>query len=368
MKFLQSSLFKRYFMFKQFPILNEIQILDKGVVPRIFGLYVFFPVIGLGIAIFFFLFYMQYLVKIGHLNKEVAKLVGESLPYYLTISLFSFLAHGVIIYKVYLPSIAKIISALSSRLSFSHKQELISLFIKDSKINAIKVNKIPNISKQFLGNPKAFCAEHFGKSGSGFLEFMTSRVKCDTDFIYYALSIPKKRDLSVDAFRRILLAYQPGVFLGVGQLDEVFKDYSLEQIEKIFTFVGDKGVIFSSLSQTPAPVAESFNELATIKIHPSLLIFDNTELEDFRFTILKTKSDYLRTSDEFNNCARTKFANGNTIIVAYKDGKGTCIELQGLKVTQMASNFDKISPHRKELVKLFKRKGFKVSFSLPHFF
>lgn len=353
MKFLQSSLFKRYFMFKQFPSLNEIERLNKGVGVRIFGLYVLLPFVGLLIVTFFSTYYLEHLIKVSQLNEKASQLVFSSLFHYVTMSFYILLCHGFIMFKIYLPLMSKIISALSSRLSFSDKQELISLFIKDSKINAIKVNKIPNISKQFLGNPKAFCAEHFGKSGSGFLEFMTSRVKADADFIYYALSIPKKRDLSVDAFRRILLAYQPGIFLGVAQLDEVFKDYSLEQIEKIFTFVGDKGVIFSCLSQTPAPVAESFNELATIKIHPSLLIFDKTELEDFSFTILKTKSDYQRTSDEFNNCARTKFANGNTIIVAYKDGKGTCIELNGLKVTQMASNFDKISPHRKELVKLF---------------
>lgn len=360
--FLKSNFFHRYFSFEDFPSLNKIKRSEDDNL----GVYIAMTFCVIPALLFFIglLISLSYLPSL--LEKEIyEKTIATGLVKDMMICLFFFIANGFAAFYIYIPLLSKILNVISARIPCNYPDELLVLFSQNPKLNKIKISIQPR-AKEFLSNPKSFCLAQFNKTGSGFLEFMTSRVKAEKYFLNYALSIPRKKELSVDSLRRILLAYQPGIFKGVADLETVFANYSLEQIERIFTFVGDKGAIFSQLSNTPAPVVDSFNELITLKINKKLLIFDTTEIDGFHFRILKTKHDYTSASEEFSNCVRNKFANGNTIIIAYKDGKGTCIEVNESSVTQMASYYDKISPHRRELSKLLKSKGFKIKFTLPH--
>jgi hypothetical protein len=217
---------------------------------------------------------------------------------------------------------------------------------------------------------KSFCIKYFDKKAPGFLNFMESNIKEESAFLYYALSIPKKRELSIDSLRKILLTYPRDVeFTYPLELDKAFANYSLAEIEKVFVSIGDKDVLWDLDGQGAVLVVERLNDLKTILLPAFLQKIQHQELYGFKIKVLQSPGEYQLTSNEMSNCVRSTYNNGNFIVVVEKDGVKTCLEINSKKqIIQMAGMSDSVSPHRRELVKAFKTVGIRSRFSFPQIF
>lgn len=217
---------------------------------------------------------------------------------------------------------------------------------------------------------KKFLEKHFNKKGPGLVSFVEERMKIDRKFILFALSIPKKKELSTEALRNILKMYT-GLekWNEVKDLDLYFSNYSLEEIEKIFTMPGDRKFLLNLEGTQAFPVVKSFNDLVAKEIPKKLKKLEEKEGE-WKFSVLKTPAEYALVSEEFSNCVRSRFNTTSFIVVARKEGVlPACIEFNSaLKVTQMAGPRDQVSASAKELKYILKTEGFKVRWAKPHMF
>lgn len=160
---------------------------------------------------------------------------------------------------------------------------------------------------------KKFCQKYFAKSGPGLINFLEEKVKIDPKILNFAVSIPKVKELSVDSFRKILLAYTGEVrFEHVLDLGLQFSGYSLEEIERIFTNPGSRKVLVE-LPLKALPVAKSFDQLLAREIPLKLEQLERLEGK-FTFKVLRTKAEYEATSDEFSNCVREYWTEAGFVV------------------------------------------------------
>lgn len=165
------------------------------------------------------------------------------------------------------------------------------------------------------------------------------------EFLNYSLSIPRKKELGSERLRKILLAFKP---IDVVITDKVqssihfaFSQYSLEEIEKIFTSPHGQEYwqdLVDELAEFPYNkvyrIYDSFYEMKfdeerILHISSSCWDLNNKTIEGYEFKLLLTRKDYARASDDFSNCLRTYSEKWtSTIFRIHKGGKPyACIEL-----------------------------------------
>lgn len=217
---------------------------------------------------------------------------------------------------------------------------------------------------------KPFCEKYFNKHSSGLVDFINERLALDPLFLNYALSIPRRQELSIDSLRKILSAYTGEFKLDSPlKIDGVFKNYTPKQIETLFTNPGSREVLydFADDPYTPIPVVNSFDKLQSKYLPAIYNRLDNVQIQDFHFLILKTPVEYTHAGAEFNNCIGSRFHRNSTIIIAtHPNGYKTAMEFEHGKLTQMSGPGKQVSLHRRELVGILKKNDFKIKFDRPH--
>lgn len=218
---------------------------------------------------------------------------------------------------------------------------------------------------QELGGKK-FCSKYFNTTAAGFIHFMDQRVSIDPLFLNYALSIPRRQEFSVDSLRKIFLAYTGDVkMLSPLDLNLAFSNYSLKEIETIFTNPGERQHLqkLSQISE-PLPVARTFSDLVSKQIPAELEMFNNN-LQGFHFQILKTQMDHSLVGEEFGNCIGDLFYQQSNVVIARKNNQKTAMEFKNHQLIQMSGPGRSLSFHRAELVDLLIAHKFKIKSSTP---
>ena len=167
-----------------------------------------------------------------------------------------------------------------------------------------------------------FFKERFQKPGENVL---------DQDFLYFSLLIPKRRELSVEGLKTILLSY-PGIKdnpfynkLSRGLLDntllsESFKNYNEGDLKKLFSrrySPVDYFEVISKLSNhnLELPVMDNFKELLVFLNqnhlshlhHPILSRLHNQKMNTLTFVLLNSKEEYNLWAKKLNNCIERSY-------------------------------------------------------------
>lgn len=189
---------------------------------------------------------------------------------------------------------------------------------------------------KMVGDVKIFVKEHFTDSQS-LTRFMKERLQrpgessLDMDFLYFSLLIPKRKELSIEGIKNILLAY-PGIknnpyyeklprFLTNNDLlSKSFKHYSESDLKKLFCrryHAQDFFDMILKLVKTPIelPVMDNFKELNTFLSqnlvsglhHPVLTKLHNQCVGEFKLTLLSTEEDYILWARKLENCIQRSY-------------------------------------------------------------
>jgi len=101
-------------------------------------------------------------------------------------------------------------------------------------------------------------------------------------------------------------------------LELPFSDYSLLEIESLFSTLGDK----SSLNQIDTlkvlPVVKKFTDLRVIDLPDYMLELEKTKVSGFTFGVLSSQGQYNGVSKEFSNCVSSMYESETFILVASK--------------------------------------------------
>lgn len=198
---------------------------------------------------------------------------------------------------------------------------------------------------------KKFCEKYFAKSGSGLVSFISERAirnrDLNGDFLYYAVSVPRAKEMSVDRLRKILLAYQMLHLSGPLNLEAAFSLYSLSDLETLFTNPYNRSYVLELHDKVNLPITRDFfalkEKLKEINLPPILKALDKKEIEGFIFKVLVTRNDYDWASNEFSNCARQYWDKHETLVLVYKKLEPiACVSISGTVVGEIKG------PHNRE--------------------
>lgn len=244
-------------------------------------------------------------------------------------------------------------------------------------------------------DPKAFCHKYFAKSGSGFVSFYTERAflkqqnnKVDPVFVNYSLIIPKSKEMSVDYLRKILTAFSPletGIslnyvtsknrfnYLNLSSFqdffNQLFRDYSPAQIERIFTNHQNRHFISRLVSYpekylTVFPVARSFAELEDLlreKVLPSKEVFklEAKTIGDLEFKVLRNQAEYHRMGEIFSNCLGKYFdREDEVVVVAFKEKVPVaCFSVENSTLKDIKGASNKETKYKTEIIRILRAQG-----------
>ena len=191
----------------------------------------------------------------------------------------------------------------------------------------------------------------------------------DVSFLIFCALLPKKRDLSIDGIKSLLLAfprfYDDDIYQKIpldiifqqGKIDDLFKNYSEEQLKKIFLRRYNAHYFFEiirviSYKQTviPLPLLDTLKECydylmddsPKMLFHPRLIEVNQISVEIFSFKVLLTEREYKLWGTKLRNCIKDQCWNGRSDIIGiFKDGEfyGACAFQGGtLEQIKLADN------------------------------
>lgn len=222
-----------------------------------------------------------------------------------------------------------------------------------------------------IKNLPAFTEKYFQRSQS-LTRFLGENLKniegeVSTYLLFFILSIPKRKELSVDALKNIIQSAlqhdgSAYVFEQNGLLDfldkpefvsEEFREYTEPQLKKLLTnkytpiewgqFLStvlvqkkDTNPDYRFISQVLANVKRTPTSLKLGKI--------NGVKEGLTFKVLENKYDYETARKDFKNCVRSYFDNHNLDIFVVHEGKvpRACVSVDKfLKINEIKAPFNK---------------------------
>lgn len=238
------------------------------------------------------------------------------------------------------------------------ENDLKEILTTNAQFNALQELELLGIKK--------FCKKHFNQSGPGFIRFYQQRALVTEvhgrAFINYSLSIPKAKEMNSDQLRKVLLSYDLTFKNKIMDLNLAFKNYSVNQIEQIFTTPGNRSFLELNTLSEPFPLAFKFSDLerlVTQRMLPqSLQNIHMEEISGFLFKVLITQADYNETSDLFSNCVRNYWGDERTYIITVfkKLSPLACIELQDNSIRQIAGIKDRSVLERSEICVILKER------------
>lgn len=222
------------------------------------------------------------------------------------------------------------------------------------------------ILNEYKSNPKKFCRNYLNKSGSGFLNFFKERAviegELNPDFIFYAVSIPKVKDLSIDSLRKILLAYQPLNLNAPLDLETKFQNYSFRDIERIFTTPFNRAFLLK-LPSGILPVEKSFlsleDALTEKDVPPKFKTIHNKIISNFHFKVLLSKKDYEEAGINFINCLKNYFDHSVVVLTVHVGTKPlACISLKDGKIQEIKGVNNQECKEREGIINILREKSF----------
>lgn len=219
-----------------------------------------------------------------------------------------------------------------------------------------------------LGAQK-FCEKHFNIKSPHFANFIKERVELDmgvidSKFLNFALSVPKREELTIDALRKILIhpiteSPQPTK----DHLAMIFKDYTPAQIERIFTNHRGKNE-FSQIKRLQHPAAiygtlENLLESEGIK-SPRLRELEKAKNvpSGLRLKVLQSRKDFIKASDDFINCVRGYYEQSGDVLTFYKESEPVaCVHIQNQAISQIKGFNNGACEYTKEIKEFLKAHG-----------
>lgn len=214
--------------------------------------------------------------------------------------------------------------------------------------------------------PIKFCKKHFRTTNANFISYYTDRAyfktlgTLDVDFLHYSLIIPKLNELTVDSIRKILIQPVKCSYLSRPWTELLFRDYSPQQIERIFTNHQGKEFLddLVALKARSLAVYASFSELFMKEMPkdlPEYLPRDNQEIEGFSCRVLKSRAEYDEASDLFSNCVRDYFnEEGYFVIILREQMPYACVHFTEKRILEIKGYNNECCKDPKTILKIIK--------------
>lgn len=260
--------------------------------------------------------------------------------------------------------VKNIIETFITLKSSSIKSEVWSFY--QSQVNKKSIaGNAELLLKEYLTEPKNFCKAYFGKNGSSFMSFFQDRAfigkELNPDFIFYALSLPRVKELSIDSLRKILLAYQPLNLREPLDLSMCFKAYTLRDIERLFTSPFNRVYLFS-LPQEELVVEKDLvcleDKYQEKAIPEKFKVLHNKVVSSLHFKMLLSKRDYELAGRVFSNCLKDYRDNSVVVFSIYLGASPVgCFSIKEKGVQEIKGPANQVCLERERILAILMDKG-----------
>lgn len=225
---------------------------------------------------------------------------------------------------------------------------------------------LPSFVKKYLQNAQSLIRFIGAKA-----KFPDGRT--DEYFVMFLLSIPKRKELSVDSLKAILqgatfndgrvdsMAFIQKYLKDAEAVSEAFSDYTEEDLRHLLTSRHTSGQYVSWLNlvlikKDKTNPKEKFlthiidNEKRTL-LNKELLELDGETSGPYRIKVLQSKRDYDQAKNKFHNCVRTYFEDSDQDVVTlyHEESPVLCVSFsQNFQLMQAKAPFNE-SPEREHV-------------------